>query len=178
MSKKDFDKFISKQAEPDDTSIDWGSKKNKWINHLSNFYERIEVFLEEYVKDGKVVHKYTEKTLFEEYIGNYSVRVLNIELGNHKVRLEPIGTILIGAEGRVDLIGANGKVKFVLVNKNSSGPKIKVSVWVEGEDPPEKDVEPAVVELDWKIATPPPNIKYINLEQDTFLEVLMEVLGG
>jgi hypothetical protein len=38
--------------------------------------------------------------------------------------------------------------------------------------------EPKDIEWDWKIATPPPRIQYINLEQDTFLEALMEVVGG
>ncbi len=180
MSKKNFDKFISKQAKTrsDETPIDWEAKRNEWLDQLSNFYKKIEAFLEEYVKDGKIVHKYTEKTIFEEYVGAYSVQVLNIELGNHKLNLEPIGTNLIGAKGRVDLIGANGKVKFVLVNKNSSEPKIKVSVWIEGEESPKKDEEPSVIEWGWKIATSPPRIKYINLEQDTFLEALMEVVGG
>lgn len=180
MSKKDFDAFISKQvkAKPDETPINWDARRDEWLDCLSSFYKNIEGFLEEYVHDEKVVHYYTEKSIFEEYIGSYSVQVLNIELGSHKLKLEPIGTNLIGAKGRVDLIGANGKVKFVLVNKKLSGPKIKVSVWIEGEEPSEKDEEPTVVEWDWKIATSPPRIKYVNLEQDTFLEALMEVVGG
>ncbi len=30
----------------------------------------------------------------------------------------------------------------------------------------------------WKIATPPPNIKYINLDEETFFDALMEVIDG
>ncbi len=178
MSKKDFDIFIKKQAKTkSDKSIDWNAEKEEWLSHLSAFYKKVEDFLEEYINDGKVACEYENKTIFEEYIGSYPVQALNIKLGNHKLRLEPIGTNLIGAKGRVDLIGANGKVKFVLVSKNASTPKNKVSVWIEGEESPEEE-EPKVIEWEWKIATPPPRIKYINLEQDTFLEALMEVVGG
>ena len=180
MSKKEFDEFINKQAKKksDSKPVDWDAQRDEWLYYLSKFYQRVEAFLEEYIKENKLVHNYTVKTIFEEYIGGYSAKALNIELGYHKLKLEPIGTNLIGAKGRVDLIGANGKVKFVLVNKASSGPKIKVDVWIQGEKQPEKTDEPAVNEWEWKIATPPPRIKYINLEQDTFLEALMEVIGG
>ena len=180
MSKKDFDDFINKQAEVKaaEKPIDWIVQRDEWLEYLSKFYKKVESFLGEYLTAGKVIYNYSEIKMFEEYIGSYSARVLNIELGSHRVKLEPIGTNLIGAKGRVDLIGANGKVKFVLVNKNSSGPKIKVDIWIEGKKPPEKEDKPMVIEWDWKISTPPPRIQYINLEQDTFLEAIMEVVGG
>ena len=180
MSKKAFDEFINKQVREkyDSKPVDWNARRDEWLDDLAKFYQKVEGFLAEYVKEKKLAINYTEETIFEEYIGSYSARTLNIELGHHKLRLEPVGTIIIGARGRVDLIGANGTVKFVLVNKQSSGPKIKVDVWIEGEEPPEKSDGSEVIEWEWKIATPPPNIKYINLEQDTFLEALMEVIGG
>ena len=181
MSKKDFDNFINKQAElkAAEKPINWNVQRDEWLEYLSQFYNKIEKFLAEYLTAGKVVYNYSEIKMFEEYIGSYSAWVLNIELGSHKVKLEPIGTNLIGGtKGRVDLIGANGKIKFVLVNKNSSGPKIKVDIWIEGEKSPEKKDKPMVIEWNWKISTPPPRIQYINFEQDTFLEAIMEVVGG
>jgi hypothetical protein len=175
MSKTDFDVFISKQAKVNsDKAIDWNAERDQWLKYLSDFYKKVDDFLKEYVEDGRVACKYTQQEIFEEYIGSYSAKALNIELGSHKLKLEPIGTNIIGgAKGRVDLIGANGKVKFVLVNKNASTPKI--NVWIKGEQPPKEETK---IEWDWKIATPPPRIHYINLEQDTFLNALMEVVGG
>lgn len=180
MGKKIFDEFINSQIKEksDSEPVDWDARRTEWLDCLSAFYEKIECFLEEYVKEKKLTLHYTEKTIFEAYIGSYSARVLNIELGNHKVKLEPVGTNVIGAKGRADLIGANGTVKFVLVDKKASGPKVRINVWIEGEKPPGKADDHEVPEWDWKIATPPPVIKYINLEQDTFLDALMEVIGG
>ncbi len=180
FAKENFDDFINKQAkkEPEEPAINWSEKKETWLSSLDDFYSKIDSFLKEYIESNKIKIKYSQKDIFEDYIGSYSAKVLDIELGNHKVRLEPIGTNLIGANGRVDLIGANGKIKFVLVNKDSSSPKINFTVVINGEEPTEKDESCEPIELDWKIATSPPRMKYINFEQSTFLEALMEVVGG
>jgi hypothetical protein len=163
MSKKDFDDFINKQAakKSQEEPINWDNQRDEWLNYLSEYYSKAEEFLKEYIEDNKVSIKYTDKEIYEEYIGGYTVKVLNIELAGHKVKLEPIGTNLIGAKGRVDLIGKNGTIRFVLVNKNSSGPKIKVNIWIEGEEPPKQEEVSKILEWEWKISTPPPRIKYI-----------------
>ncbi len=180
MGKKDFDNFLNKQVQEKDAGkqIDWKAKRYEWIKYLDQFYKTVEEFLSEYLESGKINYEYSEKKIIEDYIGEYSVKVLQIELGPHTIKLEPIGTNLIGAKGRVDLMGVNGKVKFVLVDKSSSGPRIKMTVWVSGEKPPEKEEEKKDIEWGWKIATPPPSIQYIDLEQDTFFDALMEVVGG
>jgi hypothetical protein len=183
MSKKDFDDFIERQAcknlaEP---QIDWDKKRDEWLGYLEQFYEMIEKLLSEYKESGKLSYQYSNKNIFEEYIGDYSVKVLNIQLGERKVILEPIGTNIISADGRVDLIGVNGKIKFVLINKNYSAPSpIKVTIKVEGESEIDnQDIQaPEQIDLVWKIATPPPRIKYMELDQDTFFDALLEVVGG
>lgn len=182
MSKRDFDAFINQvNQKTDEQKIDWDRTRDEWLNYLSGFYKTIEGFLEEYKKAGKLSYDYSKKEIFEEYIGSYTVDVMNIRLGEHKVKLEPIGTNLIGAHGRVDLIGANGKVKIGLVNKNYSDTfSIKVSIL--GEDKEEsktQEIKKAEeIELEWKIATPPPKIKYIELNQEVFFDAMLEVVGG
>ena len=181
MSKKDFDKFLNQQIKntQDDPWVDWEVERVEWLNYLNHFYEIIESFLDEYVKSKKLTFEESTKDIFEEYIGTYSVKVLDIKLGMHKVRLEPIGTHLVGAKGRVDLMGVNGKVKFVLVNKNSSRPsKIKISIRAEGEEIAQERDESQSIEWVWKIATPPPNIEYFDLDKEVFLDTLLEVVGA
>lgn len=182
MSKQDFDAFINQTTKKqDDPIIDWDKKREEWLKYLSEFYKLIENFLEEYKNSKKLSYWFPEKDIFEEYIGRYSVKVMDIQLGEHKVSLEPIGTNLIGADGRVDLIGVNGTVKFVLVNKNYlAPPNIKVTISVEGEQKSEEQQinQAEQLELTWKIATPPPRIKYIDLNQDIFFDAMLEVIGG
>ena len=114
MGKRDFDDFLNKQTQEKDAGkqIDWDAKRNEWIGYLDQFYKTVEQFLSEYVKDGKISYRYSEKKIIEDYIGEYPANVLQIELGPHTIKFEPIGTNLIGAKGRVDLIGANGKIKL------------------------------------------------------------------
>jgi hypothetical protein len=179
MSKKHFDEFIDKKIKEktEEKIIDWNARRDEWLLYLSQFYDRVENFLDEYKRDGKLSLQYNNKEIIEEQIGSYSAKTLEIHLGNDRVKLDPIGTILIGATGRIDLIGANGKIKFVLVDRKLSVPQIKFNVWIEGEEHPQEDKEVQDIELEWKIATPPPRIKYIDLEQDTFFDALMEVIG-
>ena len=182
MSKQDCDAFINQvNQKTNEQKINWDKTRDEWLNYLSGFYKTIEGFLEEYKKAGKLSYDYSKKEIFEEYIGSYSVDVMDIQLGEHRVRLEPIGTNLIGAHGRVDLIGANGKVRFGLVNENYSVPLYtKATISVEGTSKLENQqiVHIEKPKLAWKIATPPPRIKYKKLEQDVFLEALLEVIGG
>ncbi len=182
MSKQDFDDFINQATknQNNESIIDWNTIRDEWLKRLTEFYALIESFLAEYKKDGKLDYQFSKKDIFEEYIGNYSVDVMDIKLGEHRVRLEPIGTNLIGAHGRVDLIGVNGKVKIGLVNKDFNGPKITTTVTVEGMSKPinQQPKEIKKTELAWKIVTPPPKIKYIDLNQDVFLDALLEVIGG
>lgn len=77
------------------------------------------------------------------------------------------------------MVGANGTVKFVLIDKNSSKSPFKINIIINEEETKEKAKEPDVTpEWGWKVATPPPNIAYIDFEQETFLESLLEVIGG
>lgn len=177
MSKKEFDEFLEKVTDnSSEEAINWSVKRDEWLQSLSEFYGQISGFLAEYEKAGKVRHASSNHEIFEEYIGRYSVPVVEIGFGKHQVVLQPVGTNLIGAKGRVDLIGAYGTVKFVLVNKDAQGPRIKVDIWGDGEEPSQENHEEQAIEWNWKISTPPPNMQYISLTQDTFFSALMGVV--
>ena len=118
-----------------------------------------------------------EKIINEELIGEYKTSSMKIRFKGNEVILDPIGTNLIGAKGRIDMKGSAGIVKFVLVNKQSSAPMIKVTIQITGE-PVEEEIENQKIEWDWKIATPPPRIKYIELDEESFFDSLMEVING
>ena len=108
------------------------------------------------------------KRSIENYIGAYEVRTLEVKIGPVEVRFDPIGTNLIGARGRVDLKGPHGmRPKFVLV-RNAVPTPSTLNVVVQDSpteimcDEPEPDVE----NWTWKISTRPPNIEFIDLEEE------------
>lgn len=179
MTKEKFDEFVAKQSsETKESEIDWSKKQDEWLEYLKKFYKKIEFYLQKYISREQIRITYGSKKISEEYIGAYEVSTAIICIGKNQVRLDPIGTNLIGAKGRVDMIGPNGKVKFVLVDKEASAPRISFQVWVQGEEPPPKADKPPKIEWVWKISTPPPRIKYVELNPESFFDAFMEVANG
>ncbi len=179
MTNQSFDDFVNQRSKASEKSeIDWTAKLEAWKRDLSIFHEKVESFLKSYIESGKLTLTKRSIDLREEYIGSYEVDALDIILGDTKITLTPIGTNLIGAKGRVDMKGPRGTVKFVLVPKDSSGPKISIQVRIQGEDAPTKEEIKPITDWEWKISTPPPRINYIELEEESFQTALMEVANG
>lgn len=179
MINQSFDQFINQQTEASQKNeVDWATELGDWKRHLSDFYEKVNMFLKSYIVSGKVTLKKRAVELYEECIGSYTVDALDIVLGETKIILMPVGTNLIGAKGRVDMKGPRGTVKFVLVSKALSVPKINIQIRTSGEEQPaQEEINPFTV-WEWKISTPPPRINYIELEEESFKTALMEVVNG
>lgn len=181
MGKKDFDEFIKKQREKTDEEheIDWNKKRDEWLAYLNQLYKKILTMMKKYTESGDVSVEYHDKSINEEWIGEYKAKTMILKFKGNEVSFDPIGTNLIGAKGRVDLKGSAGIVKFVLVNTQSVGVRQKITIHIPGESKTEeKYQEPETVEWDWKIATPPPKIEYVGLNEESFFDALMEVING
>ena len=82
--------------------------KNEWIIIINNFK-----------KAGfQVTNKKEKVRIFEEYIGAYDVENYSITADNIEIKFFPVGTIVIGAFGRVNMILPNETVKLVLHDWN------------------------------------------------------------
>lgn len=177
--KKTFDGFVASQTiQTKESEIDWDKHRDEWLSKLEEFYILVENFLHEYIEKQQIQLVYNSKKIIEEHIGSYDAKTAYIVIGRNKIYLEPIGTNLIAAKGRVDMNGPSGKVKFVLVDKDASAPNAFVHIWIEGEEPPSEQPRKDIVEWAWKIGTPPPRIRYIELTQESFFDALMEVANG
>lgn len=177
-----FDDFVNQQIAKEEPSIDWTRRRDDWIRHLDEFYQLAEGFLQKYIDQGKVRITTATKQITEEHIGSYDVKSLEVQIGTIKVLLDPIGTLIVGAKGRVDMRregmdGPYGTVKFVLVPKTASSPTIRVIVR-DSSSETKDEPEPIVEEWAWKRRTPPPNVEYIELEEESFLSAIMEVANA
>ncbi|MBE0508550.1 MAG: hypothetical protein IBX50_17840 [Marinospirillum sp.] len=177
MSPNAFREFLQnqKQQAPAENEIDWAGKLATWQAAVESFIDQVKAYLSEFSDDIHI--KNGTVTLSEEFLGTYEVPSLTLKLPAGRVLIKPVGTNLIGASGRIDMEGPEGKVKWVLVPESSERPKITVQIredidepLVTPEDKPEKRV--------WKLATPPPNIRLVAMTKDTFLEAVMEVANG
>jgi hypothetical protein len=165
MSKKDLENFLNQQIENTKANgeLYWLSRRNQWLCYIEQFYDTLLKWLSRYIEQGKIQVTHKNITLNEDNIGSYNTEKLILKLANREIILTPIGTVLIGSKGRIDMSSSTGEVKFVLVEKDSKDINTNVA---------EKSAE-----WKWKISTTPPLIKFIDLNEDSFSEALMEVLN-
>lgn len=177
--KSEFDAFVKRQQQAAHEPVDWARERDEWLNHLDQLYETIKSFLKDYITSGAINLLYKEIPLNEENIGSYTARQMRLKIGPQEITLKPIGTLLIGAKGRVDVVGPAGQTRFVLVNKEASRPRIKVTTAVNGQQDvssPKESPKPSI--WTWKIATAPPRVEYIELTPASLYRALMEVVNG
>ncbi len=112
--------------------IDWQAKKAAWIQTVENLYQTIQHFLAAPIKAGDLSVARSPKTVVEEYIGQYEVDELILQVGNERAVISPKGINIVGASGRVDLIGERGERTLVVQSGNrwgivvSRSPTVKV----------------------------------------------------
>lgn len=162
--------------------MDWDQKRQEWLQHLDQFYKLVEEFMREYVDEDKVRLQRGTKNLHEEFIGDYSVDTMTLDIGPNRLKFDPAGTNLIGAKGRVDMRSAKGTVKFVLVPADATTIGWRSRIDEDGADPAPESDEPVdwkrVDSWEWKIATSPPRVRLMELCKDSFQDAIMEVVNG
>jgi hypothetical protein len=182
MTKDEFRKFVAEKNESKNSSepLDWSKEKDTYLKYLEILYSNVKSFLDEFVKGGKIEIYEKQIEIEEESIGKYHAKKMDITIGNKKVHLIPIGTQLIGCKGRVDMRGLNGLIKIVLVDSRMKSLrdhiKIATSIVSESKQPKEeKNYDSNAVHWKWRLLTAPPGGKYIEFNEENFLEALMEL---
>jgi hypothetical protein len=180
LALKRLEDFLNKKSEKH-SSVDWEERKKQWIASVSDFYKEVQNWIRPLEEKGLLQSSFENTILREEYIGEYEVKKLILNVQGDKVVFAPIAALIIGARGRIDMVGPNGRVKFVLVPKESNEPKIISRIIQDGIDDQDSDVsdnDSIVNEDHWNIATEPPNIKFISLNEESFSDALIKVVDA
>jgi len=100
-----------------------------------------------------------------------------IRIGLEEIKLIPIGTMLISSKGRVDVIGPAGTGRLILVNKKATSARQLISVTIVDpkNPPPPKRAIREQIEWVWKIAGRPPTTTFIELNKESFFQLLLEI---
>ena len=185
MATTTFDDFVRREQRSaqvlDDQPIDWQAEKAEWLAYLDELFTMVDEFLKTYVAQGQVSIAYNQVELNEEFIGPYAAKAMTIRIGSKVIQLEPIGTNLIGTKGRVDVSGPLGNARLLLLRKaaKSASDLIHISVSFNGQlpaSPPSRP--PAKPDWTWKIVLRPPTQRFVDLEKEAFLNLLLEVSNG
>lgn len=102
-----------KKGEPNG-GIDWDDRRNRYLDAVRDLYGQIEAALAEPISLKTVSVQRRPKDVFESYIGTYAVDDLLIVVGDEQVRFSPRGRNIVGAEGRVDVVGECGEAALIL----------------------------------------------------------------
>ncbi len=176
MSKQDFENLLNKHQQ-EDIKVDWAAQKTEWLNFIVQFYKSVEAWLKPYADQNKLSYKFNEVSFVEENIGSYAANTMNINFAGQQVTIKPIGTLLIGTKGRIDMEGPRGRVQFVLADRESKGAKITVTVSIDGK-PPAPKVETRVPDWTWKIVRrESTRIAYDDFIENNFFNALMEIVN-
>ena len=180
MAEKEFSEFVRRKTEraKAEEAIDWGKRRAQWLRELEDLYARMEGHLKPYMQAGEIQIERTPIQLREDHLGTYDAEKLTFRIGREKIVAKPIGTLLIGASGRVDLSGSRRTLKIVLLAKG--GPVLTTKVEAGGvtEESSHSMVRGEVAEAGWYIETSPPESVVVAFGQDSFRDAIMEVSGG
>ena len=178
MAEQEFAEFVKRKAAQVQDEVDWTKKRADWLQELDELYARMEGHLRPYTQAGEIRIERTPIQLREDHLGTYDADKLTFKIGREKIVAKPIGTLLIGARGRVDLSGPRKTLKIVLLAKG--GPVLTTKIEHGGvtEKTSRSIVRGDVDEAGWYIETPPPESVVVAFGEDSFRDAIMEVSGG
>ena len=178
MRTEEFEKFVASQQEPDLPEGRSDEIREQWLRNLKALYHTIIGFLKTYIDEGSISCAFTRIEITEELIGTYEADRMDVKIGRQRVSLVPVGTLLVGCKGRVDIVGSAGRAQILLVNKTarSAADLFKVTVSTKGTVPAPRKQTP--VSWAWKILTNVNQKTFEDIDKDSFFKLLMEVAGA
>jgi hypothetical protein len=109
-------------------------------------YEEVRNWLEPLKKETILDFIDSKMVLNEPPLGPYNVKVLTIVIGGQRISFVPKGTLIVGAQGRVDIQGHKGMRTIIL-----SGDK-------------------------WSLVRRTPSLKLLDFDQTSFQSILDDVM--
>ena len=153
MSAKLLQEFFrAKKADADKVDpVNWAARKDEWIAAVEELYTQIAELLAPSINDGSVVASTSVTTITEDHIGQYDIEKLKLVVGDESVVFSPVGTLVVGASGRVDVTGDEGR-RMLIVQRDD--PKWRWSI----------------------VASTTPTLRAIPVDADNLLEALKAVM--
>ena len=128
--------------------VDWDDRRKMYTAAVEDLYGQIEAMLADPIGNKAVALQRRPKQLTENFIGTYAVNDLVLVIGDEQVRFSPRGRNIVGAAGRVDVLGERGEA-YLILNSDSK--------W-------------AIVQ------TRHPKVRTVPLDDSTFAEILQLVM--
>jgi|GEM_PF-1984243 len=176
MGLKDLETFLENK---DDTKQIWEKDKKNWLKNLKDLFETINNWLKPLSNKQLINLKKEIITITEPYIGEYETEQIIITLRNSIILIKPIGTLIVGAYGRVDIIGHKKDIKILYVPEDSKNMKSVYTQLINSKNLTETEAESLKnkLNLTWKIATNPPNVQYLPFDENSFSDLILDLIS-
>ena len=102
-----------KRDHPARPVIDWQWRKATWIRTVESLYALVREMLRDSIASQDVTVRTFDAQVTEDFVGTYSIPVLEIEAGGERVEFRPKGITVVGASGRVDIRGERDTVTLL-----------------------------------------------------------------
>jgi len=93
--------------------IDWQAKRETWVRSIESLYALVREMLRDSTVSKDVTIRTFETHVTEDFVGTYSIPVLEMAVGTERVEFRPKGITVIGASGRVDIRGERDTVTLL-----------------------------------------------------------------
>ena len=111
MADNKLSEFLrDKKTKSANVTINWEAKRKVWVQAVKELYKEItDRYITSAIEDGSVKVSSKDTQITEEYIGDYTVPELHLQVGNERVVFSPKCMNIVGASGRIDLSGDMGE---------------------------------------------------------------------
>ena len=100
----------------------WASVRELWVRQVHELFDRMEGWLRPVIASGAVNAVREQRLLTEEYLGEYSIEALELQVGSLKMTFEPFGTLMLNAFGQINVMGPQGSVVLLLQGCDEESP--------------------------------------------------------
>jgi len=107
----DFLRIRKQQAASPE--IDWQAKRDTWIRSVERLYAVVQEMLQDSIASKDVTVRTFDTQVTEDFVGTYSIPVLEMTVGHERIEFRPKGVTVIGASGRVDIRGERDTVTLL-----------------------------------------------------------------
>ncbi len=170
MSFEDYIK--AKEEEKKEFSFDKEERIALFRQYVSEFYKLME---EEWLLGSynNLNPHFEDIMVHEELLGEYAMPSLVLRLGNDRIQFIPVGTILIGTPGRIDMICNGRKAMFILTGEKARNPKAHLMIRGENEKPVKRDYGKLV----WKLVDERGMMSFVDLTPESVQQLIMDIVG-
>lgn len=108
-----FEDFLLSQKKRESNKFNAPDRLKDWLKSIENLYVEINKWLSPFYDKNLITPHIRDIDVFEEFIGNYQIHKLELYIGNQILSFKPIGTLIMGSYGRVDIIGPKKDIRLI-----------------------------------------------------------------